>query len=84
MCYLLHCPKQGASDFGRASKAAARHLRALVYLTRGYQDYADVNDFKNAYDDAMYVIERRGIVYLKTMLWFTVSLMRLMMRLFLL
>lgn len=38
--------KQGASDFGRASKAAARHLRALVYLTRGYQDYADVNDFK--------------------------------------
>ncbi len=52
--------KQGASDFGRASKAAARHLRALVYLTRGYQDYADVNDFKNAYDDAMYVIEKTG------------------------
>lgn len=24
------------------------------------EDYADVNDFKNAYDDAMYVIEKTG------------------------
>lgn len=52
--------KQGASDFGRASKAAARHLRALVYLTRGYQEYAESNDFKNAYADAMEVIKNSG------------------------
>ena len=44
--------KQGASDFGRASKAAARHLRALVYLTRGYQDYADEVIFAVNYNNS--------------------------------
>lgn len=52
--------KQGASDFGRVSKAAARHLRALVYLTRGYQSYGESSDFKNAYNDAMDVIQNSG------------------------
>lgn len=52
--------KQGAGDFGRASKAAAKHLRALVYLTRGYQSYGESSDFKNAYNDAMDVINNSG------------------------
>ena len=47
MCYLLHCPKNKELPIlDVLQKSAARHLRALVYLTRGYQDYADVNDFK--------------------------------------
>lgn len=52
--------KQPSSEYGRASKAAAKHLRALVYLTRGYQDYADPNDFQNAYNDAVDVINNSG------------------------
>nr|MBE6191073.1 RagB/SusD family nutrient uptake outer membrane protein [Rikenellaceae bacterium] len=52
--------KQPASDYGRASKAAAYHLRALVYLTRGYQSYAESTDFANALADAEYVIEKSG------------------------
>lgn len=52
--------KQPASEYGRVSKAAARHLRALVYLTRGYQDYAEENDFNNAYQDAVDVINNSG------------------------
>lgn len=52
--------KQPASDFGRVSKAAAKHLRALVYLTRGYQSYAASSDFTNAYNDAMDVIKNSG------------------------
>jgi len=52
--------RQGASDFGRASKAAAKHLRALVYLTRGYQSYGEASDFTNAYNDAVDVINNSG------------------------
>ena len=52
--------KQPTSEYGRVSKAAAKHLRALVYLTRGYQDYADPNDFQNAYNDAVDVINNSG------------------------
>lgn len=52
--------KQDNVNFGRASKAAAKHLRALVYLTRGYQTYAHSDDFKNAYDDAVDVIKNSG------------------------
>ena len=52
--------KQPTSEYGRVSKAAAKHLRALVYLTRGYQDYADPNDFQNAYSDAVDVINNSG------------------------
>lgn len=52
--------KQPASQYGRASKAAARHLRALVYLTRGYLSCADPNDFDNAFADAKAVIDNSG------------------------
>lgn len=52
--------KQPASDFGRVSKAAAKHLRALVYLTRGYQSYGQASDFQNAYADAVDVINNSG------------------------
>lgn len=52
--------KQDNVNWGRASKAAAKHLRALVYLTRGYQTYAHSDDFKNAYDDAVDVIKNSG------------------------
>ncbi len=52
--------KQSASSFGRVSKAAAKNLRALVYLTRGYQSYAEPTDFKNAFNDAVDVINNSG------------------------
>jgi hypothetical protein len=48
---------QTGNNFGRASKSAAKHLRALVYLTRGYQTYAQSTDFQNAYKDAVGLIE---------------------------
>jgi starch-binding outer membrane protein, SusD/RagB family len=35
-------------EFGRVSKGMAEHLLALVYLTRGYTDFAGSDDFKNA------------------------------------
>ncbi len=52
--------KQSSSNYGRVSKAAAKHLRALVYLTRGYQDYAESTDFTNAFNDAVDVINNSG------------------------
>lgn len=53
--------KQPASEHGRASKAAALHLRSMVYLTRGYQSYGKgKSDFKLALDDAEMVIEKSG------------------------
>lgn len=52
--------KPTGTDFGRMSASAAKHLRALVYLTRGYQPYADANDFTNAYNDAADVINNSG------------------------
>lgn len=36
--------RQSASEYGRVSKAAAKHLRSLVYLTRGYQSYSVASD----------------------------------------
>ena len=47
-------------EYGRVSKAAAKHLRSLVYLTRGYQSYAETTDFTNALADAEDVIENSG------------------------
>lgn len=44
--------RQTGSNYGRMSKAAAKHIRALAYLTRGYEDYADSKDFENAFKDA--------------------------------
>lgn len=52
--------KHDTANYGRVSKAAALHLRSLVYLTRAYQDYADANDFKNALADAENVIKNSG------------------------
>jgi len=53
--------KQPASEHGRVSKAAALHLRSLVYLTRGYQSYGKgKSDFDLALDDAEMVIEKSG------------------------
>lgn len=48
---------QTGSSYGRASASAAKHLRSLVYLTRGYQTYAQAADFQNAYKDAVGLIE---------------------------
>lgn len=44
--------RQTGSNYGRMSKAAAKHIRALAYLTRGYEDYAEPKDFENAFKDA--------------------------------
>jgi hypothetical protein len=48
------------TEWGRVRRAAAKHLRAKVYLTRGYKSYADgtngVNDFTRALADARDVI----------------------------
>ncbi|MDD4198928.1 MAG: RagB/SusD family nutrient uptake outer membrane protein [Paludibacter sp.] len=52
--------KRTASEYGRVSKAAAKHLRSLVYLTRGYQDYGNESDFTNALADAEDVILNSG------------------------
>lgn len=37
-----------ATDFGRATQGACKHLLSLVYLTRGYKSYAESNDFTKA------------------------------------
>ena len=52
--------KQTSANYGRVSKAAAKHLRSLVYLTRGYQSYAEADDFKRLHDDAVDVIKNSG------------------------
>lgn len=52
--------KNAAADYGRVSKAAAYHLRSLVYLTRAYQSYAETKDFENALKDAEKVIKESG------------------------
>ena len=44
--------RQTGANYGRMSASTAKHLRALAYLTRGYQSYADAKDFENAYADA--------------------------------
>lgn len=52
--------RQSGENYGRFSKAAALHLRALAYLTRGYQSYADSHDFENAFKDAENVYNNSG------------------------
>lgn len=39
---------EAQSDFGRITKGAAKHLMALVHLTRGYKSYAESSDFSQA------------------------------------
>ena len=36
------------SDYGRITQGAVKHLQALVYLTRGYKDFASSDDFSKA------------------------------------
>lgn len=56
--------KYDAKNFGRMSAAAARHLRSLVYLTRGYESFAGTDDFKRAFEDAVSVITNSGYALL--------------------
>lgn len=43
-------------DFGRATEPAAKHMLALVKLTRGYKDFAKSDDFQQAANLASEVI----------------------------
>ena len=52
--------RPGAAAAGRAWKASALHLLAKVYLTRGWSADAKPDDFDNAYDRAMEVIDDQG------------------------
>lgn len=52
--------RQPDDEYGRVSKAAAKHLRSLVYLTRGYQAFGEPTDFANALADAEDVIMNSG------------------------
>lgn len=54
--------RQTGSNYGRASASAAKHLRALALLTRGYEDYGTTSDFENAYNEAVDVINNSGHV----------------------
>jgi hypothetical protein len=47
-------------EFGRITKPAAQHHLALVYLTRAYKSYAEPDDFSNAADLAVEVINTSG------------------------
>ncbi|MGE4585972.1 MAG: RagB/SusD family nutrient uptake outer membrane protein [Mangrovibacterium sp.] len=48
-------------EFGRPTQLAAKHLLALVYLTRGYADYAETDDFATAASLAESVIHDYGL-----------------------
>lgn len=54
---LSPSPKLNNLDAGRASIAAAKHLLAKVYLTRGYSAAAQTTDFQNAFDTAKDLID---------------------------
>lgn len=56
--------KYDAKNFGRMSAAAAKHLRSLVYLTRGYESFANTDDFKLAFEDAEDLITNSGYALL--------------------
>ncbi|GGF31152.1 RagB/SusD family nutrient uptake outer membrane protein [Echinicola rosea] len=49
-----------ASDYGRATRAAAEHLLGLVYLTKGYSEAAEGSDFANAESYFQNVIDDYG------------------------
>lgn len=57
---LSASPQQNALQPGRASAAAARHLLAKVYLTRGYSSAAEAGDFTNALAEAAGLITDAG------------------------
>ena len=45
---LLERSEATGDNFGRANKRAAMHFLAKTYLARGYETFADSNDFTNA------------------------------------
>lgn len=45
---LANLPAAGATPDGRVNKRVVNHFLALVYLTRGYQSFAESDDFTNA------------------------------------
>jgi hypothetical protein len=45
------------SQFGRATRPASENLLSLVLLTRGYEDFAEANDFARAAELAITVID---------------------------
>ncbi|RIH65430.1 RagB/SusD family nutrient uptake outer membrane protein [Mariniphaga sediminis] len=49
------------TQFGRVTKRAVRHLLSKVYLTRGYQSYAEADDFSNAASYAEAAINGQGL-----------------------
>lgn len=57
-------PKSGGALPGVATKAAAQHLLAKVYLTRAGSSAKKVTDYKDAYDMAKTVIVTSGRVLL--------------------
>ena len=46
--HLLERSQTTGSDFGRANKRAALHFLAKTYLARGYENFAQSDDFKQA------------------------------------
>ncbi len=52
--------RQSGSNYGRVSRATAKHLRAMVNLTRGYQSFGSPQDFTNALNDATDVFANSG------------------------
>lgn len=46
---------------GRAGKAVAMHVLAKVYLTRGWSDDSQPNDFSNAFNTAKKLIDERNM-----------------------
>lgn len=55
---LSPSPKQNNVQAGRATAAAAKHMLAKVYLTRGYSTDAVSTDFQNAFDLAKELIDQ--------------------------
>jgi len=49
------------AQFGRATQVAAKHMLALVHLTRGYTNFAEGNDFSTAASLAKSVINDYGL-----------------------
>jgi len=52
------------SEFGRVTKPAAQHHLALIYLTRAYKSFAQADDFSNAANLAVDVINNSGHILL--------------------
>lgn len=52
-------PDARPADPGRAWKASALHLLSKVYLTRGWSDAAQSDDFQKAYDTATELINNK-------------------------